>query len=170
VASSATDTLAAPRAGGTTARATGEERGMRRFWIIPATLVVTVGLAATATAAPAVRPSANSCSDLVNRYQKVSSSASSINPSDPNAFTKVINQAITELNYLAKNAPKQLRRAFSDLARLYRPLRNVNLSNPASLSQLESLATSSRLQSDVHQIAAYFAAQCHLTIPTAPSS
>ncbi|HWW44641.1 MAG TPA: hypothetical protein VN180_06170 [Acidimicrobiia bacterium] len=146
---------------------------MRRFWIIPATLVITVGLAATAataTAAPALRPTAISCNDLVRRYQKVSSSASAVNPSQPSSFTKVLNQAITDLNSLAKNGPKQLRKAFSDLAKLYGPLRNVNLSNPASLSQLEALATSSRLRNDDNQIAAYFANQCHFTIPTTPSS
>ena len=146
---------------------------MRRFWIIPATLVVSFGLAATAasaSAAPVVRPSANSCSNLVNRYQKVSSSASGINPNNPNSFSKVINQAISELNYLAKQGPKQLRKAFSDLAKLYAPLRNVNLSNPASLQQLETFASSARFQSDIHAIAAYFASQCNFTIPTTPSS
>ena len=145
---------------------------MRRFWIIPATLVVTVGLAATATAAtaaPAVRPRANSCTDLVNRYKRVSSSASDVNPDQPNSFTKVINQAITELNYLAKNGPRQLRRAFSDLARLYRPLHNVNLSDPSSLSRLEGIATSSRLRNDIRQITTYLAAQCGVTITTPTS-
>ena len=171
-----TDTLTAAGVGGPTACALVRGRrgaGMGRFWIIPVTLVVTVGLAASAAsasaAAPAVRPSANQCRNLVNRYQKVSSSASGFNPNDPNSFTKVINRAISELNYLAKQGPKQLRKAFNDLARLYAPLRNVNLSNPASLSELETFATSTRFRNDIHQIAAYFAAQCNFTIPTTPT-
>jgi hypothetical protein len=170
------DTLTTPGAGGTAACALVRGRrgaGMRRFWIIPATLIVTVGLTATAAAAsaaaPAVRPTANQCSNLVNRYQRVSSSASGFNPNDPSSFTKVINRAISELNYLAKQGPKQLRKAFNDLAKLYAPLRNINLSNPASLSQLETFATSSRFHNDIHQIAAYFAAQCNFTIPTTPT-
>jgi len=145
---------------------------MRRFWIVSATLVMTVGLAATAAtataagASPTARPSAVSCPNLINRYQKVSSSAAGFNPSNPTSFQQIINSAITGLNYLAKNAPKQLRNAFKDLAKLYAPLRNVNLSNPASLSQLETFATSPRFQSDIHQIETYFASICHFTIPT----
>lgn len=147
---------------------------MRRFWIVPATLVVTVGLTATAATAagaavPAARPSV-SCSDLLNRYQKVNSSASRINPSSPTSFSQVMNQVISAFNSLAKNGPSQLRGAFRDLARLYAPLRNVNLSNPASLSKLEGLATSSRLQNDLHRIETYFSSVCHITLPTAPSS
>ena len=145
---------------------------MRRFWIVSATLMMTVGLAATAAtataagAAPAGRATTPSCSSLINRYQRVSASAGAINPSNPNSFQQVINQAITELNYLAKNAPNKLRNAFKVLAKLYAPLRNVSLSNPASLSQLETFATSARFQSDIHQIETYFGSICHYTIPT----
>ena len=145
---------------------------MRRFWIVSATLVMTVGLAGTAAtataagAAPTGRASAVSCPNLINRYQKVSSSAAGFNPSNPTSFQQIINSAINELNYLAKNAPKQLKNAFKDLAKLYVPLKNVNLSNPASLSQLETFATSSRFRSDLHQIETYFASVCHFSIPT----
>ena len=145
---------------------------MRRFWIVSATLVMTMGLAATAAtataagAAPTGRASAVSCPSLINRYQKVSSSAAGFNPSNPTSFQQVINNAISELNYLANNAPKQLRNAFKDLAKLYAPLKNVKLSNPASLSQLETFATSPRFQSDIHQIETYFASICHFRIPT----
>jgi len=145
---------------------------MRRFWIVSATLVMTVGLAATAAtataagAAPTGRASAVSCPSLINRYQKVSSSAAGFNPSNPTSFRQVINNAIIGLNYLANNAPNQLRNTFRDLAKLYAPLRNVKLSNPASLSRLETFATSPRFQSDIHQIETYFASICHFTIPT----
>jgi len=146
---------------------------MRRFWIIPATLVFTVGLAATATAAtaatpapPAARATANTCLNAASRFQKASSSASGINPSNPNSLSQVFTTVLNALKSLANNGPKSLRSAFRDLANLYAPLVHLNLSNPASLSQLEAFATSPRYLADLHKIAAYFAAQCHVTIPT----
>ena len=143
---------------------------MRPVWIVPATLVFTVGLAATATAAtaapPAARATANTCLSAASRFEKASSGASAINPSNPNSLSQVFTTIVNDMKSLANNGPKSLRSAFRDLANVYGPLVHLNFSNPASLSQLETFATSPRYLADLHKIAAYFSKQCHVNIPT----
>jgi len=147
---------------------------MRRFWFGAAALIVTVGGAVTPAAAAASLPgahvSANACRSGASRFKKLTANAASVNPDDPKSLPKVFRALENGFTTLASDGPKPLRSAFRDLADAYAPLVHINVSNPASLSQLETLATNARYRADVKKITQYFATQCHTTIPSPPGT
>jgi hypothetical protein len=139
---------------------------MRRLLVVLAVTAVATAFAADGVAyarTDATRPAA-SCSSLVKKYQKTNASASKINLANPQSLASVFRNAAKAFKSLANSGPSSLRPAFRALANLYAHLTSVNFSNPSSLSQLETIGTTSAKY--LEQIAQYFAKKCGFTIPT----
>jgi len=139
---------------------------MRRLWVVLAVAVVATAFAASGVASARTTGSvaAASCSSLAKKYQKSSSSASSVNLSTPQSLDAAFKEASKEFKSLANSGPSSLKSAFRALANLYAHLTSVNFTNPSSFSQLESIGTT--YAKDFEEIAQYFAKKCGLTIPT----
>ena len=144
---------------------------MRRSWVVVAGMVavasVTIG-SGVAAARVETKRSASTCSDLIRKYQKTSSSASKIDPTSPKSIQAAFKAAAKEFHSLASNGPNSLRSAFKDLAKAYDQFSKQDFSNPTSLAQLSQFAT--KYAADFEKIARYFAKQCNFTIPTTPTS
>jgi uncharacterized membrane protein len=144
---------------------------MRRLWVVVAGLVavasVTIG-GGVAGARVETKRSATSCSDLIKKYQKTSSAASSIVPTNPKSFQAAFRAAAKQVRVLASNGPSSLRAAFKHIAAGYDQFAKLDFSNPAALQQLSQFATI--YAADLAKIVQYFAKQCNFTIPTSPTS
>ena len=132
---------------------------MRRFWIVPAMVVATVGLAASSRHRGRGGQRCASRRVVVQQLhlsvRKVTQSGASVNFSNPQTVTNLYKQAAAGVRYLASNGPKTLRSAFRDLIAPFSQIAKINFSDPTAFSQLEILATP-RYQADLHRIAAYF--------------
>jgi hypothetical protein len=139
---------------------------MRRLWVVLAVTVVATALTANGVAYAHTNGAVASvsCASLAKRYEKGNSSASSINFGNPQSLDAAFRNAAKTFNSLANSAPSSLRPAFRALAKLYAHLTSVNLSNPSSLSALESIGTT--YAKDFEAIGRYFAKKCGLTIPS----
>lgn len=140
---------------------------MRRLCVVLAVAVAATAFAATGVASAHTTGSvaAVSCAGLAKKYEKSSSSASSVNLSTPQSLDATFKQAAKQFKALANSGPSSLKSAFNALANLYSHLTSVNFTNPSSLSALELIGTT--YAKDFEEIAQYFAKKCGVTIPTA---
>jgi hypothetical protein len=157
------------RSSGDTERATDavERTGMRRAWIVVATVVACAGLAGQTSIAYAESGNTRAtsvCSDLIRNYKTLSKAQANANPGKLGSLSKVYSTGGRILNKLASSGPSVLRTAFKHIAQAYAKLAHVDFSKPSSISQLEGLVQ--QVGPDLQKVAAYFAAQCHYTIAT----
>ena len=147
---------------------------MRRLWVLVAGVVAVAGIVAgpgIAAASPSTSRATSACSDLVNKYTRVSANTQKINFSNPKSLSKLFKQAAVTFSSLANTAPSSLQSAFRHLASAYRKLGSVDFSKPNAFS---AFATFGRKYSkDFQKISRYFSRTCkfHPSSPiTVPST
>ncbi len=143
---------------------------MRGFWVGMAGALALAGLVSAPGVAYARTGGViktSSCSDLVKKYTKVNQGSAGVDPTNPKSLSKLLKQSAQTLKGLAKSGPAELRASFKRLAAAFDNLSKADFSNPNNLSQFSTFAVT--YAKDLEKIAAYFAKQCNLTIPTAGS-
>jgi hypothetical protein len=118
-------------------------------------LALSSGVAGASTTA--TKSSTASCAALVKKFDGISG----VNPSstkNPKNLGKVFGRASSAFKSMGKSAPPKLKASFNRLAKAYGSLKNIDFSNPSSVSKLT--AFSSSIGKDLGKIGKYFANAC----------